>query len=107
MTATKPATEGSLKDVVLRVLGRLAPEADLGALDPLVPLREQLDIDSMDFLNLLIGIDEELGIDIPERDYRRVQTLDGLLGYLADRQGARPDRATSPPTGVERCSPSE
>ena len=75
---------------VLRALRRVAPEADPAALDPDVPLRDQLDIDSMDFLNFLIGIHRELGVEIPEVDYPRLATLDRILAYLAEQ---RPDPA--------------
>ena len=77
-----------IRDAVTDCLLAIAPEADLARLDTRVSLREQLDIDSFDFLNLLIALHERLGVEIPEADYRQVQTLDGLLEYLA-RHGAR------------------
>ena len=77
-----------LRPAVLRALRRVAPEADPDALDPDVPLREQLDIDSMDFLNFLIGIHRELGVEIPEADYTKLTTLDRILAYLAERRPA-------------------
>ena len=78
----KPA---DIRAIVLRVLGQIAPEADLAGLKPNVALRDQLDIDSMDFLNFLIAVDKELHVDIPERDYARLMTLDACVGYLAAR----------------------
>lgn len=75
-----------LRTVVLRVLGQIAPEADPAAIKPDVNLREQLDIDSMDFLNFLIALDKELHIDIPERDYGHLTTLDACVGYLMARR---------------------
>ena len=80
--STDEITEG-----VLRVLGEIAPEADLAALRPDVPLRDQLDIDSMDFLNLVIGVHKALGVEIPEADYPKLVTLDGFVTYLAPRTG--------------------
>jgi acyl carrier protein len=77
-----------LQRLVERVLGRIAPEADLAALDPKLELREQLDIDSMDFLNFAIGLHQELGIDIPEADMARLATLAGCVDYLGSRLGA-------------------
>ncbi|HUZ03442.1 MAG TPA: acyl carrier protein [Thermomicrobiaceae bacterium] len=77
-----------LRPAVLRALRRVAPEADPDALDPDVALREQLDIDSMDFLNFLIGIHRELGVEIPEADYPRLTTLDQILAYLGERRPA-------------------
>ncbi len=63
-------------------LAQIAPEADLEALEPDVDLTEQLDIDSMDFLNFVIGLNEATGVDIPERDYPQLTTLDGCVEYL-------------------------
>jgi acyl carrier protein len=77
-----------LRATVLRVLGKIAPEADQAAIDGAKNLRDQLDLDSMDFLNFLIALDKELHIDIPERDYRQLTTLDACVAYLSARQGS-------------------
>lgn len=74
-----------IKAVVYDVIGGVAPEADLDTLDPEADLREALDIDSMDFLNVVIALHERLGVDIPEADYPELVTLDGMLAYLADK----------------------
>lgn len=75
-------TTDQIQAAVLGVLGQIAPEADLAALDPDVDFREQLDVDSMDLLNFVIGVDEELGVDIPEADYPRISTLNSFVAYL-------------------------
>ena len=75
-------TEAKLRKTVLDTLGDIAPEADLGALPPDRDLREELDIDSMDFLNFVIALHEKLGIDIPEADYPQLVTLNGAVAYL-------------------------
>jgi len=72
----------AVREKVLSVLAELAPEVDVQALRPEVRLRDQLDLDSMDFLNFLIGIDEQLGVDIPEADYPHLATLDSIYAYL-------------------------
>jgi acyl carrier protein len=77
--------ESELRETVLRVLSDIAPEVDPAAVRPDLSLRDQLDIDSMDFLNFAVALNEELGVEIPESDYGRVQTLDGLVEYLAAR----------------------
>jgi acyl carrier protein len=77
-----------IRDRVLTILADLAPEVDVQALKPDVRLRDQVDLDSMDFLNLLIGIDEELGVDIPEADYAKLTTLDSLYAYLGEKLAA-------------------
>jgi acyl carrier protein len=71
-----------IKALVLRVLGDIAPEAELDQLDPAVDLREQLDLDSMDILNLMIGLHEATGVDIPEADYPQLASLNGCVAYL-------------------------
>jgi len=78
-------TEAAIKDVVLKLLRRFAPEANLEKLSPDANLREALDIDSFDFLNFLIAIHENLKIEIPESDYDQVATLAGISQYLAKR----------------------
>ena len=76
-----------IRTAVAECVGGIAPEADLAHIDSKASLREQLDIDSFDFLNLLIALQQRLGIEVPEADYRQVDSLDGLLEYLARRAG--------------------
>ncbi|HSK80251.1 MAG TPA: acyl carrier protein [Thermoanaerobaculia bacterium] len=79
-TATKTTEE--IRAAVLSVLGEIAPEADPAAIDPAESLREQLDLDSMDFLNFVIGVHKRLGVEIPEADYPKLASLDGAMAYL-------------------------
>jgi acyl carrier protein len=78
-------TTNEVRAAVLRALGNVAPEADLSGLDPAQPIRDQLDIDSMDFMNFLLEIDRDLHVDVPETDYARVATLDQCVAYLSER----------------------
>jgi acyl carrier protein len=78
-------TREEIRSVVLRELGRIAPEADLPALPESAPLRDELEIDSMDLLNFATAIHDALGVDIPEADYERIATLQGCVEYLAAR----------------------
>ena len=77
-----------LKQIVMEAILEIAPEADFEALDPDDGLREQLDLDSMDFLNVVIGLHEALGIDIPEADYPKLFTLTSAIDYLQENQAA-------------------
>ena len=77
--------ERDARDVVGAVLRQIAPEVDLDTVDPTVELREQIDIDSMDFLNFVTGLHDRTGVDIPESDYVHVSTLGGCVEYLARR----------------------
>ena len=72
---------------MLRALGEIAPEADLAALKPDVAFRDQLDLDSMDLLNFVIGLHAALGVEIPEADYGSLLTPDGCVDYLLSRLG--------------------
>jgi acyl carrier protein len=80
------SSEQELRAVVIGVLTEVAPDVDPAAIDPDVDLVEQLDIDSMDFLNIVVAINERTGIEIPERDYPKLSTLNDAVGYLADAQ---------------------
>jgi acyl carrier protein len=78
-------TRPEIRATVLTVLAGIAPEVDPAAIADDVPLRDQVDIDSMDFLNFLIGVHEQLGVDIAESDYDQVETVAGLIGYIDER----------------------
>jgi acyl carrier protein len=79
-------TKDEIKERVFRALGQIAPEADLSQLKPDLRIRDQLDIDSMDLLNFVIGLHKEFQIDIPESDYARLATLTGCIDYLSHLQ---------------------
>lgn len=76
-------TNEQIRDTALRLLCNIAPEADPAALKPDVSFRDQLDIDSMDLSNFVISLYKEFGVDIPERDYPKLMTLDGCVAYLS------------------------
>jgi acyl carrier protein len=64
------------------LLHRIAPEVDLPEIDPDAPLQESMDLDSMDFLNLVTALHEATGIEVPERDYPLLATIDGWVAYV-------------------------
>ena len=78
-------TRDQIRAAIFEVLGAIAPEVEPAAISPDKPLREQVDIDSFDFLNVIIRLHEALGIDIPERDYAELLTLNAAVDYLARR----------------------
>jgi acyl carrier protein len=78
-------TREQIRESILATLQRIAPEVDPRAIRGDESLRDQVDLDSMDVLNLMIGLSEKLGIDIPESDYGRMTTLDGAVAYLEAR----------------------
>jgi acyl carrier protein len=85
MNATVTKTTEEIRATLLAVLRGIAPEADPKTLDPGESLRDQLDLDSMDFLNFVIGVHERLGVEIPEADYPRLATRDACAASLAAR----------------------
>lgn len=63
----------------------IAPEVDAGALRDAQPLRDQVDLDSMDWLNVLLGVHRRFAVEIPESDYARLGTLTQIVDYVAGR----------------------
>ena len=78
-----------IREKVLIILGEIAPEADLTTIDADVSFRDQLDLDSMDYLNFVIALDDEFGAEIPETDYTNFMTLNGCVARLGRILGSR------------------
>ncbi len=78
-------TKEEIRNTVIGVLGDIAPEADLQAIDSDASLRDQLDLDSIDLLNFTIGLHKRLGVEIPEVDLPKLTTLDSCISYLMSR----------------------
>ena len=70
---------------VLAELLRIAPELEEGDVVPAKLLRDQVDLDSMDWLNFLVALHERFKVEIPEADYQKLATLDQVVAYLAAR----------------------
>ena len=75
-------SEIDIGKVVREEINNIAPEVDLAIVDPAADLREALDIDSIDFLNLLTALHHRIGIDIPEIDNPKLVTMSGMIAYL-------------------------
>lgn len=82
-------TRDEIRRILLEELANIAPEADAASVPPDADLREALDIDSMDFVNLVIALHRRLDIDIPEADYGKVATLSQMTRYLASQKADR------------------
>ena len=76
--------DADIRAVVLETLKSIAPEVEDSALRADRPLRQQVDLDSIDWLNFLMGLHDKLKVDIPESDYARLVTLDDVVAYLAE-----------------------
>ena len=71
--------------LVLDIIAKIAPDEDLTDLDPEEPLRDQLELDSVDFLDMVMELRKEHGVDVPEEDYMELMTLDRCVAYLGPR----------------------
>lgn len=72
-----------IREMISVILGRIAPEADLSALEPDRRFRDQFEFDSIDCLNLMTAIEKECGVKISEEDYPKLASLDGCIRYLS------------------------
>jgi len=77
--------EDSLKQRIGEALRTVAPEAQLEQLDPAVNFRDQIDIDSVDFLSFVLALEKTVGIRIPEIDCPKLSSLNGCLTYFRGR----------------------
>jgi len=75
-------TKDEAASLLAAALHEVAPEVDLAAVDPDLPLQEVADIDSLDFLSLVTAIHDRAGIEIPERDYPKLATPKLFVSYL-------------------------
>jgi len=75
-------TQNDIRAEVLTVLTTIAPEVEVEDVRDDVLLRDQVDLDSMDWLNFLIGIHNRLQVDIPESDYASLRTLNDVVRYV-------------------------
>lgn len=74
--------DSELRRLVQEMLADIAPEADVAGVAGNEDIRQALDLDSMDFLNLVIGLHQRTGVEVPEADYPRLFTLDGMAAYF-------------------------
>ncbi|MBL0124582.1 MAG: acyl carrier protein [Betaproteobacteria bacterium] len=82
--------DADTKSRVLAIIKSIAPELDASTLRPDQSLRRQIDLDSMDWLNVLMAIHEKLHVNIPETDYGKLGTLNDLVAYIEMKLAALP-----------------
>jgi acyl carrier protein len=71
-----------VKKIVLHIISEIAPDEDVSNVKPEVRLRDQLELDSMDFLDIVMELRKKHGIEVPEADYPKLATLDSCADYL-------------------------
>ncbi len=84
---TEEVLEGSMGDkqirqIILDIIEAVSPDADLSAVKGDVRLRDQLDMDSMDFLDIVMELRKRYKVEVPKEDYQQLATLDGCVSYL-------------------------
>ncbi len=82
-------TKDDIKKLVTEIIADIAPDEDLTGLKPDVRLREQLQLDSMDFLDIVMELRKRHGIEVPEADYMQLATLDSCANYLEPKFAAK------------------
>jgi acyl carrier protein len=80
-------TRQEIRQRVVEVLCDVAPDVRPETLDPGANLRDTLDLDSVDFMNFVVGLHAALGVDVPEADYAQLASLDACVAYLAAKRG--------------------
>ncbi len=78
-------TREQIIQAIKDIIHTIAPDEDLSALANDVRLRDQIELDSMDFLDIVMELRKRYGVHVPEEDYKELATLDGCVAYLAPR----------------------
>jgi len=78
-------TASEIRAVILDVMGKILPDEDLSKLKGDVRIRDQVEMDSMDYLDMIMELRRRYGIRVPEEDYLKLATLDGCVAYLEPR----------------------
>ncbi len=78
-------TKEECRQLVLRIIADIAPDEDLSDVKKEVPLREQLELDSMDFLDIVMEIRKKYGIEVPEDEYSQLESLESIAEYLTPK----------------------
>ena len=82
-------TKDDIKKLIIEIIADIAPDEDTSNLKPDVRLREQLQLDSMDFLDIVMELRKRHGIEVPESDYMQLATLDSCANYLGPKFAAK------------------
>ena len=81
-------TKDDCKKLVIDIISDIAPDEDLTAIKPEIKLRDQLQLDSMDFLDIVMELRKRHGIEVPEKDYIQLASLDSCAAYLLPKFAA-------------------
>ena len=82
-------TEDQVKKIVTDIINEIAPDEDTTDLKPEINLRDQMDLDSMDFLDIVMELRKQHGIEVPEEEYPKLASLDSCAEYLTPKFNAK------------------
>lgn len=82
-------TEDQVKQIVIDIINEIAPDEDTTDIKSEVALREQMDLDSMDFLDIVMELRKQHGIEVPEADYPQLASLESCATYLTPKFNAK------------------
>ena len=74
-----------VKNIILDIIATVAPDAELSGIRGDIRLRDQLDMDSMDFLDIVMELRKRFKIEVPKEEYSQLATLDGCVSYLSPK----------------------
>jgi acyl carrier protein len=78
-------TREDVRQAIIEIISEILPDENMGDLDPQRPLRDQLELDSMDFLDIVMELRKRYSVEVPEPDYMELNTLDSTVNYLLPR----------------------
>jgi len=78
-------TAANVRQIVLDIISDIAPDEDVTVLDDKKSLREQLDLDSMDFLDIVMELRKRHKVEVPQEDYPKLATLESCVAYLSPK----------------------
>jgi acyl carrier protein len=79
-------TDEQIKETIIKEILTVAPEIQKEDIQPSANIQRSLEIDSFDFLKILTALSKQLGVEVPEADYAKVDTLDHMVAYFSSRQ---------------------
>jgi len=74
-----------IRNVIIEILSDISPDTDLSNLDDAIPLREQMELDSMDFLDIVMELKKRYRVTIPEEDYKELASMNSTVAYLSQK----------------------
>lgn len=75
----------NVRQIVIDIISDIAPDEDVSSLDDTKSLREQLDLDSMDFLDIVMELRKRHKVEVPQEDYPKLATLESCVAYLSPK----------------------